>query len=194
MPQAIFSSSFKSFRDLSRFVLKGIFTWYFSINFSMTSAFCADFSVSDCKHEIGCDGAFVYCWMSCLDLENVDQLLPRQLLYFLCFLVYGIVRWPYTARISLDFLLVWRAITFYGGHRFSSFVHLLYFCATYIRGQIFDDVIMQPVRRQFSLNCFSEWAWLGPTHPYFKEFFVKTFSMTKHYKSASLIKIPQKFR
>ena len=39
MFQAIFFSSFKSFRGLPRFVLKGIFTWYFSTNFLMTSAF-----------------------------------------------------------------------------------------------------------------------------------------------------------
>ena len=34
-----FSSSFKPFQGLPRFVLKGIFTWYFSTNFLMTSAF-----------------------------------------------------------------------------------------------------------------------------------------------------------
>ena len=37
-----FSSSFKSFRVLPRFVLNGIFTRYFSTNFSMTSAFLCE--------------------------------------------------------------------------------------------------------------------------------------------------------
>ena len=100
--------------------------------FRLLLLFCADISVSDCQHGIGCYGAFVYCWMSCLDFKNIDQLLPFQLLCFLCFVVCGIVRWPYTAHISLDVSLIWRVITFYEGYRFSSFVPFLYFCTTYI--------------------------------------------------------------
>ena len=57
----------------------------FQLIFRWLLLFCADFSVSDCQHGIGCDGVFVYCWMSCLDLKNIDQLLLLlQLFCFLC--------------------------------------------------------------------------------------------------------------
>ena len=58
----------------------------------------------------------------------------------------------------------------------------------------FSMMSLRDLWRHFSLNRFSKLAWLAPTHPYFKEFFVKTFSMMKYYKSPSLIKIAQKFR
>ena len=94
-------------REFSHGAFQLIFWWLL--------LFCADFSVSDCQHSIGCDGAFVYCWMSSLELKNIDQLLPLQLLCFLCFVVCGIVSWPYTAHISLGFHLICRVITFYKG-------------------------------------------------------------------------------
>ena len=215
----IFSSSFKSFRGLPLFVLKWIFTWYFLTNFSITSAFlCGLFDKSLSAR----NGAFAYCWMSYLGLRNIDQLLALQLLCFLCFVLCGIARWPYTVRISLDFSLIWHNITFYERHRFFSFVHFLYFCTTVdnplyshllgrpkmikMMSQTSIKYLLQPyvdiflmmssseTWRHFSLNCFSKWAWLAPTHPSFKEFFVKTFSMMKYYKSPNLIKIAQKFR
>ena len=109
-------------------------SWHvtFRLIFWWLLLFCADLLVSHCQHGIGCYRAFVYCWMSCLDLKNIDQLLALQLLCFLCFLVCVIFRWSYTARISLDFPFLWHAITFYKWHRFSSFVHFPYFCTTYI--------------------------------------------------------------
>ena len=104
----------------------------FQLIFQCLLIFCVGFLVSDCQHGRGCDGAFVYCWMSCLHLKNIDQIILLQLLSFLCFIVCGIIRWPYNARISSDFPLIWRTITFYEGHRFSSFALFLYFCITYI--------------------------------------------------------------
>ena len=128
--EPFFSSSFKPFRGLPRFVSKGILTCYFSTNFLMTSAFlCGPFGKSLSAWD---RLLFVHCWMSCLDLKNIDQLLALQLLCFLCFLVCVIFRWSNTARISLDFPFLWHAITFYKWHLFSSFVHFPYFCTTYI--------------------------------------------------------------
>ena len=94
--------------------------------------FCANFSVSDCQHGIGCDGAFVYCWMSCLDLKNIEQLLPLQLFWFFLFCSLRYHSLTLYCSYFIGFPLIWRAITFYEGHRFSSFVHFLYFCTTYI--------------------------------------------------------------
>ena len=128
-----FSSSFKSFRGLPRFVLKGIFTWYFSTNFSMTSAFLC-----------GLFGKWLSAWdrlrwSVCLllnELSGLEEHWPASssssAVLFSLFVVCGIVYWTYTTRISLDFPLIWHSITFYEGHRFSSFVHFLYFCITYI--------------------------------------------------------------
>ena len=60
-----------------------------------------------------------------------------------------------------------------------------------------NKFLMMPSRdlwRCFPLNCFSKWTWLAPTHPYFKEFFVKTISIMKYYKLPNLIKRAQKIR
>ena len=70
----------------------------FQLIFWWLLLFCVDFSVNDCQHGIGCDGAFVHCWMSCVNLENIDQLLPLQLLSFFCFVVCGIIRSPIVYR------------------------------------------------------------------------------------------------
>ena len=99
----------------------------FQLIFRWFLLFCVDFSVSDFQHRIGCDGSFIYCWMSCLDLKNINQILPLQLLCFLRFVVCGIVRWPYTARISLDFPVIWRIVFFL---LFTSFIlHNIHFSA-----------------------------------------------------------------
>ena len=103
-------------REFSRGTFQLIFRWLLP--------FCANLSVSDCQHGIGCDGAFVYCWMSCLRLKNIDQLLPLlpllpQLLCFLRFVVYSIVRWSYTARTSFNL----------GRHNFLRRASFFFFCS-----------------------------------------------------------------
>ena len=160
--------------------------------------------------------------MSCLDLKNIGQLLLVQLLCFLCFVICGIVRWGYTTRISLDFSLIfyeWHRFFFfcspclllYNLH-FSTLDNPLYsplperpkmikmMSQTSIQHSLlpymdkFSIMSSRDLWRHFFLNCFWKWAWLVPNLPYFKEFFVKTFSMMKYYKSPSLIKIAQEFR
>ena len=44
----------------------------------------------------------------------------------------------------------------------------------------FSIMASQDLWRHFYLNCFTKWVWLVPTHPYFKDVFVKTFSMMKY--------------
>ena len=111
------------FREFSHGTFQLIFRWLL--------LFCADLLVSNCQQRIGCDGVFVYCWMNCLDLKNIDQLLPLQLLcFFVCSLRYRSL--TLHCPMLFDFPLTWRAITFHKGHCFSYFAHFFYLCTTYI--------------------------------------------------------------
>ena len=110
-------------RKFSNGTFKLIFWWLL--------LFCVDFSVSDCQYERGCDGAFVYCWMSCLDLKNIHQLHPLQLSTAL-FSLFCILQYRSLTLFCLYFIRFFFNlachITFYEGHRSSPFVHFLYFC------------------------------------------------------------------
>ena len=157
-----------------------------SLIFRWLLLFCADFLVSDCQHGIGCDGVFFYCWMSCLDFKNIDQLLPLHLLCFLCFVVCGIFRWPYTTRIPLDFPLIWLSffvfcslpLLLYNLH-FSRLDNPLYspllgqpkiikmMSQTSIQHSLlphvnkFSMMSSRDLWRHFPLNCFSKRVWLS---------------------------------
>ena len=155
--------------------------------------------------------------MSCLDLKNIDQLLLLQLL---CFVICGIVRLCYTTRISLDFSLIFYeghqfsffcspSLLLYNLH-FSTLGNPLYspllersrmiklMSQTSIQHSLLpymDNIWIVSSRDlwcYFSLNCFSKQGWLVPTHPYFKEFFVETFSIlqvTKFNQNSSKIQV-----
>ena len=91
-----FSSSFKYFWGLPRFVLKGIFTWYFSTNFMMTSAFLC-----------GCFGK----WLSARNRLRLN-------VYLLLNELSGLEEhWPasstLTASFSLFCSLQYHSLTFY---------------------------------------------------------------------------------
>ena len=159
--------------------------------------------------------------MNCLNLKNIDQLLLLQLLCFFCLqfaVSFANLILPYVIRFSFNlacynflqrtlfFLFRSLLLPLYNLH-FSSLDNPLY--SPLLRrpkmiktmSQTSEQHSLLPYVNKFSwpvtsffTKFFSKWAWLVPTHPYFKEFFVKTFSMMKYYKSPSLIKIAQKFR
>ena len=217
MFQAIFCFPAEIFLKSATFCIEGEFSHgTFQLIFRWFLLFCEYFLVSVCHHGIGCD---VYCWMSCLDLKNIDQLLLVQLFCFLCFVICGIVCWGYTTRISLDFSSI-----FYEGHRFFFFcspsllLYNLHFST--LDNPLYSPLLERPkmikimsqtsiqhslllymdntwivssrdLWHHFSLNCFSKQGWLVPAHPYFKEFFVETFSIlqvTKFNQNSSKIR------
>ena len=196
----------------------------FQLIFRWLLFFCAEFSVSNCQHGIGC---------VCLllnELFHLEEHWPASSTSTALFSLFCSVRYrlltlccSYFIEFSFNlachnflrrasfFFFCWLPLLLYNLH-FSALDNPLYspllgrpkmikmMSQTSIQHSLlpyvdkFSMMSSRDLWRHFSLNCFSKWAWLAPTHPYFKEFFVKTFSMMKYYKSPSLIKTAQKFR